>query len=568
VLLRGRRPGRAAGIAAMVVLLIVCTLLIYPLSHLTRVSSLGVVYLLGVVVISTFWGLWMGIAMSVLSAAAFNFFHLPPVGHFTISDSRNWVALGTFVVAAVAVSSVSELARHRFDESVRRRAEADLTAEMAQVLLARAGVDEALAVIGRRISETLDLPWARVLLEQQPADARHEAIALGGDTEPVGTLVIPAGLPERTRERIARAVVPALTAVLRAARERERLVAEAVQTEGLRRSEAVKTAVLRAVSHDLRSPLTAMITAGAAVRAPGLQAAERDELGQLVEREGTRLARLIDDLLDLSRLEADAAEPQVAECSVEEVIDAALSVQPADAPLDVVIEPELPPVRADFVQVERAVANVLENAVRYGAGEPVTVLASRVGDRVSIRVADRGPGISPADQKRIFEPFYRAARPGDSAQAAGAGEGGRAAGAGEGSRAAGAGEGSRAAGAGEGGRAAGADHPGRGAGEGDGGPTAPKRSGPDGVGASRHTGSGLGLAIARGFVETNGGRIRVESAPGRGSVFVIELPLAERADGLPLAERTEGLLVAERADGLPVAGQAGELPLAERAGEA
>ncbi|MHB1836385.1 MAG: DUF4118 domain-containing protein, partial [Solirubrobacteraceae bacterium] len=140
ILLRGRRPGVATGAVAMLVLLVVCTLLIYPLAHITRVSSLGVVYLLGVVVISTFWGLWLGMAMSVLSAAAFNFFHIPPVGRFTIADTRNWVALATFVVAAAAVSSVSELARHRFEESVRRRAEADLTAEMAQLLLAQAGV--------------------------------------------------------------------------------------------------------------------------------------------------------------------------------------------------------------------------------------------------------------------------------------------------------------------------------------------------------------------------------------------------------------------------------------------
>ncbi len=476
MLLRGRRPGVPAGLLAMMLLLVACTLLIYPLAHLTRVSSLGVVYLLGVVVISTFWGLWMGISMSVLSATAFNFFHLPPVGRFTIADIRNWVALGAFVVAAVAVSSVSELARHRFEESVRRRAEADLTAEMAQLLLARAGVDEALSLIGRRIAAVFDLASVRVALGAQSGDPRHESIPLVADGERFGTLLIPAGIPQRTRERIGAGVVPALTAVLRAALDRERLVAEAVQTEGLRRSEAIKTAVLRAVSHDLRSPLTAMITAGAAVRAPGITAPERDELGGLVQQEGTRLAKLIDDLLDLSRLEANAVSRRVAECSVEEVIDSALASQPESSEFDVRVEPDLPPVRADFVQVERAVANVLENAVRYSAGHPVVVRARRLRDRVTIRVADRGPGISPADQERIFEPFYRAA--------------GR----------------------------AGAERP-----------DADRRPGPDR--GSDHAGSGLGLAIARGFVETNGGRIRVESAPGRGSVFVIELPAASDPGG-------------------------------------
>lgn len=451
ILLRGRRPGLVTGALAIATGLVVCTLLIYPLTALTRPASLGVVYLLGVVVVSIFWGLWMGVAMAVLSAAAFNFFHLPPVGHFTIVDSRNWAALGTFLVASVAVSSVSELARRRFDEALRRRAEADLTAEMAGALLACADLEEALTLINRQIAGVFELASARVVLGERAGDAGCDAIALPAGGERVGTLLIPAATRQHTRARIGRAVVPPLSVVLQAARERERLAAEAVKAEGLRRSEAVKTAVLRAVSHDLRTPLTAMITAGAAVRAAGITAAERDELGGLVQQEGTRLARLIDDLLDLSRLEANAASPQLAECSVEEVIDSALASQPAAADLDVQVADDLKPVRADFVQLERAVANILENAVRYSGDRPVVVRARERDDQVTIRISDHGPGISPADQARIFEPFYRGAQ-------------------------------------------------------------------------TEHAGSGLGLAIARGFVETNGGQIRVESAAGRGSVFVIEIP--------------------------------------------
>ena len=114
------------GVVTAVALVAVCTGIIYPLKQVTAVSSLGVVYLLGVVVVSAFWGVWLGVATSLLSAAAFNFFHLPPVGQFTIADSRNWVALGAFFVAALATSWVSEFARHRAAEAERRRAEADL----------------------------------------------------------------------------------------------------------------------------------------------------------------------------------------------------------------------------------------------------------------------------------------------------------------------------------------------------------------------------------------------------------------------------------------------------------
>ena len=457
VLLRGRRPPAVAGVTATVLLVAVCTALVYPLKHLTTVSSLGVVYLLGVVIVSAFWGLWFGVGMSVLSAAAFNFFHLPPLGRFTIADSRNWVALGAFLVVAVATSSVSELARARAVEAERRRAEADLTAEMARVLLARAGVEDALAPIGRRLAAVFGLPWASITLLEQGGDARRDAFPLSVGERRLGTLMVPSGLRPSVAARLLERVVPALAAVLDVALERERLVAEAVETEALRRSDAVKTAVLRTVSHDLRSPVTAMVAAGAAVRAPEVTVAERDELGGLVVEEGARLSRLIDDLLDLSKLEAQSAAPQLAECSVEEVVDAALAAQPSDSVFDVRIEPELRSVRADFVQIERALANLLENASRYSNGGPVIVRARQAGGRAVIRVIDRGPGIPVAEQERIFEPFYRGpARPGEA-----------------------------------------------------------------------HTGSGLGLAIAKGFIEANGGRVTVESTPGQGTSFVVELPIAQ-----------------------------------------
>lgn len=453
MLLRGRRPPALAGVVTTVVLAGVCTGLVYPLERVTTVSSLGVVYLLGVVVVSVYWGLWFGMGMSVLCAAAFNFFHLSPILRFRIADSRDWVALGAFLVVAVATSSVSELARARAVEAERRRAEADLTAEMARMLLARAGVEDALAPIGRRLAAVFGLAWASVTLDEQASDKRREVIALSAGDRRLGTLVVPAGLRSSLSTRMRERVVPALAAVLEVALERELLVAETVQTEALRRSDAVKTAVLRAVSHDLRSPVTAMVAAGAAVRAPGVTLAERDELGGLVVEEGARLSRLIENLLDLSRLEAQTAAPQPIECSIDEVIDAALAAQPTDSAFDVRIDPALGSVRADFVQVERALANLLENASRYSNGSPVAVRARAVGERAAIRVTDRGPGIAAAEQDRIFEPFYRA-------------------------------------------------------------------PGADGA----HTGAGLGLAIAKGFIETNGGSIHVESIVGQGTSFVVELP--------------------------------------------
>jgi two-component system sensor histidine kinase KdpD len=445
-----------AGVLATIVLVAVCTALIYPLKQLTTVSSLGVVYLLGVVVIATFWGRALGLAMAVLSAAAFNFFHLPPVGRFTIADSRNWVALGTFFVAAILSSGVSEVARRRALEAELRRAEADLTAEMAHLLL-RGGIRDGLALIGSRLTAVFELPWATVTRDEVHPEVRRETIALRVESRMLGTLIVPAHLPAGVMDRLSERVAPALAALLAVAVERDRLVAEVVQTESLRRSEAVKTAVLRAVSHDLRTPVTAMMAAGATVRAaPELSFAEREELGGLVVDEGARLSKLIEDLLDLSRLEAKALAPEVSECSVDELVDSALATQPADAAVTVSIDPAVPLVRADFAQIERALANLLENAIRFSDGEPVVIRARGLGRWVSIQVVDRGPGITAGDRDRIFEPFYQ-----------GAGRGGEA-----------------------------------------------------------HTGSGLGLAIAKGFIEANGGRIWVESSPGRGTTFVVSLVAA------------------------------------------
>jgi two-component system, OmpR family, sensor histidine kinase KdpD len=417
ILLRDNRPPLMAGVLATIVLVAVCTALIYPLKQLTTVSSLGVVYLLGVVLIATCWGRAFGLMMAVLSAAAFNFFHLPPVGRFTIADSRNWVALGTFLVAAVASSWVSEVARRRAAEAERRRAEADLTAEMAQLLLS-GGLRDGLALIGSRLTAVFELPWATVTREEVRAEVRHQTIALRGESRLLGTLILPSGLPAGVMARLSDRVAPALGALLAVAAERDRLVAEVVQTESLRRSEAVKTAVLRAVSHDLRTPVTAMMAAGATIRAaPELSFAEREELGGLVVDEGARLSKLIEDLLDLSRLEAKAAAPELSECSVDELIDSALATQPAAAEVEVSIDPAVPLVQADFAQIERALANLLENAIRFSDGEPVMIRARAVGRWVSIRVVDRGPGIAAGDGDHIFAPFYRGAGRGSDAHA-------------------------------------------------------------------------------------------------------------------------------------------------------
>ena len=477
-------PRRAGGISALVGVAL-CTLLVYPLAHVAPVVSLSVVYLPAVLVVSVIWGAWLGIATAVLSAAAFNFFHLPPVGRFTIQDSSNWVALAAFMVVAVLASSVAEITRARARDAEERRREADLAAEMARLLLRGNNLAEALPTAAARLAQTLELSSAAIEMDAVEADERSIAFPLREGTNRLGTLLVGAGTSEGNLRRLQERVVPALEALMSAALERETLLGGVVETAALRRADTVKTALLRAVSHDLRSPLTAISAAGEAIGSPSLLPEERTEMAAVIQEETKRLARLVDNLLDLSRLEAGAAEPHREWSSIEELIGAAVEeVGAGQAAFTLSIDRDLPLVSVDPVQMERAFVNVLENAHRHSGGHPVSVraravrrLANRrgatigsgdqelpegkrpIGDRVIVRVVDRGPGIPPAQLERVFEPFYRAGTPG-----------------------------------------------------------------------SGHRGSGLGLAIARGFAEANAGWLHVESLPGQGATFVFELPLTEPAD--------------------------------------
>jgi two-component system, OmpR family, sensor histidine kinase KdpD len=427
------------------------TALVYPLSDVAPVVALGVVYLVAVLLVSSIWGGWLGIATAIASALAFNFFHIPPTGRLTISEGENWVALVVFFIAAVVASTLAERGHARTREAQQRREEADLAAEMARLLLRGSSLDEALPTVSQRLARMLELPSATIELREVTGDERRVALPLG-----VGTLLVPTDLPPEVLARLHYRIVPALEAILGAAIEREALQREVVETSALRRSDVLKTALLRSVSHDLRSPLTAILTAVGALGASSLSDEERAELVADIGGEAERLSRLVDKLLDMSRLEARTAEPRVEWCSVEEVVQAAIDdlALPA-ATFSLSIDADLPLIRADAAQLERAFANLLENSARHSGGHPVSVRARAVGPRILVRIVDRGPGVPSAEMARIFEPFYRA--PGEA------------------------------------------------------------RNG--------HRGSGLGLAIVRGFVEANGGRVWVESLPGQGATFVVELPL-------------------------------------------
>jgi two-component system sensor histidine kinase KdpD len=404
-----RRLRLLIGLAVAVAGVALATAAIYPLKHVAPFASLSVVYLPAVLIVSAYWGFPLGLFTSLLSAAAFNFFHIPPVGRFTISDTRNWVALAAFVTVAAVVGAIAELARAQSREAERGRREADLAAALARELLSGSETREALGATARLLAQALGLSSAAIEIGVLPAPPRRRALALRGQAgEQVATLLVPQQLRALTADRLERQVAPVLGVLVAIALRRDALQAEAVETAALRRSDDVKTAVLRAVSHDLRTPLTTIVAAGHALGTSSLTDEERDELSAAVIDEADRLAALVDKLLDLSKLQAGRAEPRREWVSLEDVLMAAQeTVSGALGKTRLVVDPDVPEVRADAAQLERAFANLLENARRYSDGLPVSVHARRIGRHVIVRVVDQGPGIDPSERERIFEPFYR-----------------------------------------------------------------------------------------------------------------------------------------------------------------
>jgi two-component system sensor histidine kinase KdpD len=277
---------------------------------------------------------------------------------------------------------------------------------MARLLVGGATVEAALGVVARRLAEALELSSASIELRVVAGDEGRLALPLRDGDRELGTLLVE-GNRERTGERLRERVVPSLEALLAAALEREALQAEVVETKALRRSDEIKTALLRSISHDLRTPLTAIVTAGDMLSSPSISAEERAELAQAVTAEAERLTDLVDKLLDLSRLHAGAAVPRRDWCAIDELLEVALDhLRDGREGFVLSVDRGLPLVRADAVQIERALANLLENAARYRGGHPVSVRARAVGRRLVIRIVDRGPGLAANELERVFEAFY------------------------------------------------------------------------------------------------------------------------------------------------------------------
>ncbi len=424
-------------------------------------------YLLLVVLVAAIGGMAPAVVAAVSGSLFANYFFTPPIHTFTISEGENLLALGVFLLVAVVVSLLVEVANRRTADAARARAEAETLAALSGTLAAS---DDPLGQLVSQLRVAFSADSVAVLREE---NGQWHVEASAGEpvpTSPDGcALRLALGESEVLVARGAALVdedldiAHSFAAQVKVALERRRLQADAAVAADLAEADALRTALLAAVSHDLRTPL-------ASIKASVTSLLQRDvdwtpeatsEFLATIDEETDRLNSLVGNLLDMSRLQTGALQLVIRAVGLDEVVPRALAGLPdRPAPIAVDVPEDLPRARADAALLERAIANVVDNARAWSpADRPVRVEAAAVGGRVQLRVIDRGPGVPPAQRSRMFEPFQRL---GDN----------------------------------------------------------PKNG----------TGVGLGLAVAKGFVEGMGGEISVEDTPGGGLTMVLSLPKAEESE--------------------------------------
>ncbi|MER6121670.1 ATP-binding protein [Streptomyces sp. NPDC001795] len=427
---RGARLGRTRIVAGWLVAVVgplVLTLLLNAV-HLGLANDM-LLFLALTVAAALLGGLLPALASAAFGSLLLNYYYTPPLHRLTIADPRNIVAIVIFVGVAVSVASVVDLAARRTLQAARLRAESEILSFLAGSVLRGETTLEALL---ERVRETFGMesvallertsdvdPWTcagRVgpgAPVERPEDADvdapagdHMALALSGRVLPASD----------------RRVLAAFAAQAAVVLDRQRLQQEADQAKELAEGNRIRTALLAAVSHDLRTPLAGIKAAVSSLRSDDVAWSEEDQAELLagIEEGADRLDHLVGNLLDMSRLQTGTVTPLIREIDLDEVVPMALGGVPEDS-VELDVPETLPMVAVDAGLLERTVANLVENAVKYSPlGTPVLVSASALADRVEVRVVDRGPGVPEEAKERIFEPFQRY---GDAPRGAGVGLG-------------------------------------------------------------------------------------------------------------------------------------------------
>ncbi|WP_432190059.1 DUF4118 domain-containing protein, partial [Streptomyces sp. Tue6028] len=428
---RGARLGRSRVIWGWLVGVLGPVLLTWLLTSATPQVGLAndmLLYLTLTVAAALLGGLFPALASAVAGSLLLNWYFTPPVHTLTIADPKNVVAIAIFVGVAVSVASVVDLAARRTHQAARLRAESEILSFLAGNVLRGETTLEALL---ERVRETFSMESVALLERTGETDPwtcagsvgpRPAAIPEDADVDvPVGDHMA-LSLSGRVLPASDRRVLAAFAAQAAVVLDHRRLQFEADRAKELAEGNRIRTALLAAVSHDLRTPLAGIKAAVTSLRSDDVEWSDRDraDLLEAIEEGADRLDHLVGNLLDMSRLQTGTVTPIIRETDVDEVVPMALGGVPEDS-VELDIPETLPMVHVDRGLLERAVANIVENAVKYSPpGEKVLVSASALADRVELRIVDRGPGVPDEAKDRIFEPFQRF---GDSPRGVGVGLG-------------------------------------------------------------------------------------------------------------------------------------------------
>jgi len=437
------------------------------------------VYLAAVVAVAVIGGFWPAVLAAVAASLLVNWYFTPPVHTLTIADGKSLVALLLFVTVAVTVSSVVHLAALRARQARRSTEEAEDLLALAQTVLG--GRDTPAAVLGHltasrggraRLLERSGEAWVRVAdSDAEPGDVAAEGVRQRVPVRPDLILEV-AG----QRRPLSPRLLDGLTAQLAAALDRDRLRTQAAQAEALAEGNRMRTALLAAVSHDLRTPLASIKASVSTLRQTDVEWTPDDEAALLATIEGSadRLDALIGNLLDMSRLTTGSLQPFLRPTSIDEVapmalrgLEGGLAGAGSDRPgaVELAVPDGLPLVLTDPGLLERVLANLFANALAYSPpGQRPGMRASQAGDSVLLEIIDHGCGVPDELKSRMFEPFLRL----------------------------------------------------------------------DGRGADRSgvTGVGLGLAVVKGFLDTMGGTVVAADTPGGGLTMCVTLPAAVTSAGV------------------------------------
>lgn len=467
---------RWAGYGGSAAAVVLASLGAAAVRHLLNIDivNISLIYLIVVVAVATLWGLWPALLASLLAVVALDLLFVKPFGTLQVANPGDWLTLLFFLAIAALTGRLAAGAQERAEEARRRERSTAVLYDLSTALIAEGDLTVILPGIAHRVAGTFALdachillpgadrqlhvvagfgPWEdangramQAILQQVLKDGRpaavHEPTIVDGDRHsPAGQALRRAHGAPWAALYLPLTVAGTGVGVMRVARSRgagsfgeeeERLLAtfahqaalaidkanlaeQARHAAALEEADRIKTALLSSVSHDLRSPLAAIKTAVTGLLDPGaaLDGADRAELLAAIDEETDRLAHLVANLLDLSRIQGGALRPRKEWADLAEIVAAVvdrLAPRLPGHPIEVALPDELPLLPCDYARVDQVLSNLIENAAAYAPpGTPIAITAQSQEGGVLVRVQDHGPGIAALEQERVFEPFYRGA---------------------------------------------------------------------------------------------------------------------------------------------------------------